>query len=76
MNPGDKDLLVEIRVDTNDGGFEVSNGYPVTRNLILTARHELYPSKCHKQQPIRLRWFHQPDKLRAFVRVRRSDIAG
>ena len=75
MNSSDRDLLIEIRVDTDDGGFEVSTGYPIARDLILTARHGLYPSKRRKKQPIQLRWFHQRDKLRAFVEVPRSDIA-
>ena len=74
MNPTDRDLLIEIRVYTSDKGFEVSTGYPVARDRILTARHGLFPAGCPVDAPIRLRWHHQSGETREFTELPRSAI--
>lgn len=73
MNSRDKDLLIEIRVDTRDG-WEGSTGYPVARDRILTARHGLYPRDRPPDAKIRLRWFHQQGELAKFVTLPHSSI--
>ena len=64
MTPQDKDLLIEIRVSKEGNKIEVSTGYPVSRNLILTSLHGLIPTGFKMDAPIRIRWFHQPDPHR------------
>ncbi len=75
MNEADRNLLVEIRVYLPNGDFEVSTGYPVQHNLILTASHGLYPKDFpYEQCKIKFRWFHSSGDLRAFIDVQHSDI--
>lgn len=75
MNQADRDLLIEVRVDLRGGDFEVSTGYPVAPDLVLTARHGLFP-KNRKNEIIHLRWFHQrAGKGQPMVKVSRSAIA-
>lgn len=56
-----KDLLVEIFVPTNDDGTKGSlgTGYPIAKNLILTARHVLFPDNRDDSQKIEFRWHHR-----------------
>ena len=74
MTPQDKDLLIEIRVSKEGNKIEVSTGYPVSRNLILTSLHGLIPTGFKMDAPIRIRWFHQPDPHRGFIELDRSAI--
>lgn len=56
-----KDLIVAIFVPTTGQGRtpgRVGTGYPVTDDLILTARHVIEPENRNRQQPLRVRWFH------------------
>lgn len=74
MNQADRDLLIEIRVEFPTGGFEVSTGYPVQRDLILTARHGLHPKNCPPDAKIKLRFFHQRGDVGQPIEVQRQDI--
>lgn len=65
----DKSLLVKIFVPTfdtggRDGGGRVGNvgtGFPVGRDLILTARHVLEPEDRDARYRIGVRWHDYPD---------------
>lgn len=59
------DFVVEIFVPVlgSDGkAGSIATGYPVTPNLILTARHSLFPQRPKRDEtrPIEIRWRH-PD---------------
>ncbi|MDQ2696679.1 MAG: serine protease [Pseudomonadota bacterium] len=59
----DKNLIVEIFVPKTGTGCkkgEIATGYPVARNLILTARHVLYPQETRRDDAcnIEVRWRH------------------
>lgn len=67
----DKSLLVVVFVPTTDetgtdfGGQrgELATGYPVGKELILTARHVLQPEPPHhrdRRHPVKLRWHYFP----------------
>lgn len=75
MNAADKDLLVALQMALPNGQFVRSTGYPVQRDLILTARHGLFHEDCQPEQcTVKLRWFHQKDELGKPIDVPRSDI--
>ena len=55
-----KDLIVAIFAPTTGVGKMpgcVGTGYPITDDLILTARHVVEPANRNRQEPIRVRWF-------------------
>ncbi len=58
----DKNVIVEIFVpEQGAGGQEggIATGYPIAKNLILTARHVLYPDAGRDEAyPIEVRWRH------------------
>ncbi len=51
-----KDLAAEIYVPTQDGKGEIGTGYPVAKNLILTALHVVSPKDRDPHQPIEIRF--------------------
>lgn len=61
-----KNLLVEIFVPARNGNGCIATGYPVASGLILTARHVLYPEDRDEDEPIEVRWYHQPALARAW----------
>lgn len=72
MNAADRNQLIEIRIDCADGSFEVCTGYPVQRDLILTARHGLYPKNCPANAAIKLRRYHL--RAESFSTVKRCEV--
>ncbi len=50
-----KDLVVRIAVPVS-GGVRSGTGYPVARDLLLTARHVLHPTDRDPNRPIKLHW--------------------
>ncbi|MFZ4699462.1 MAG: hypothetical protein ACOYMG_05385 [Candidatus Methylumidiphilus sp.] len=69
-----RDLLIEIRVTKENGNFEVSTGYPVSRNLILTSYHGLFPKGFKHDAKILIRWFYQTGELGKFIELDRQAI--
>lgn len=56
----DYGLLVEIFVPVIHGDEgQIATGYPVARDLILTARHVLFPKNRDRNKPIELRWHYK-----------------
>lgn len=56
-----KDLIIAIFAPTTDTGKMpgcVGTGYPITDDLILTARHVVEPTNRNRQEPILVRWFY------------------
>ena len=51
-----KDLAAEIYAPTTDGLGEIGTGYPVARNLVLTALHVVNPKDRDRDQPIEIRF--------------------
>ena len=57
----EKDLIVAIFAPTTGAGKMpgcVGTGYPITDDLILTARHVVEPPNRNPRAPIRVRWFY------------------
>jgi len=56
-----KNLVVEIFVPTEGGAPDqgvIGTGYPVAKDLILTARHVLRPDDRNPNEPVEIRWRH------------------
>ena len=57
----DKNLTVEIFVPTLDSAGKVGKigtGYPIGRDLLITARHVLFPEDRDSDYSIQIRWRH------------------
>src|SRR5271166_515360 len=58
----DRSLLVRIFVPTREEGVgNTGTGYPVGRDLILTARHVVEPPDRDPKSPIQILWYDYPD---------------
>jgi len=56
MKAIDKNLLIMLFVPTKDGLGAIGTGYPISENLILTARHVLEPDDRNTCKKIRVCW--------------------
>lgn len=52
----DKNLCVEFFVPVQGGQGRFGTGYPVAKDLILTAQHVLFPTNRDDKKPIEMRW--------------------
>ena len=58
----DRSLLVRIFVPTREKGVgNTGTGYPVGRDLVLTARHVVEPPDRDPKSPIQILWYDYPN---------------
>ncbi|MCP4696836.1 MAG: hypothetical protein GY862_08300 [Gammaproteobacteria bacterium] len=58
-----KSLLVEIFADVGEASGFIATGYPVAKDLVITARHAVYPEGATPRK-LKLRWYNQSDEAR------------
>ncbi|SDF02010.1 serine protease [Rhodospira trueperi] len=60
-----KDTLVAIWAPTTDGKGEIGTGFPIARDLLMTARHVVRSEDRDKTKPLEINWLHSRESWSA-----------